>query len=105
MLVTDAGKLIRCPVDDVRIAGRNTQGVRIFKTEESEKVVSVERIPDDGNGVADNGNGNGDGEARAARARGPLDQRHNCASPECRAAQYGDAIAPNSSYLSIPALS
>ena len=57
MLVTDAGKLIRCPVDDVRIAGRNTQGVRIFKTDEAEKVVSVERIPEDGNGVADNGNG------------------------------------------------
>jgi DNA gyrase subunit A len=38
------------PVDDVRIAGRNTQGVRIFKTEESEKVVSVERVPEDGNG-------------------------------------------------------
>ena len=48
MLVTDAGKLIRCPVDDVRIAGRNTQGVRIFKTDEDEKVVSVERIPEDG---------------------------------------------------------
>ncbi|MET0194297.1 MAG: DNA gyrase subunit A [Hyphomicrobiaceae bacterium] len=68
MLVTDAGKLIRCPVDDVRIAGRNTQGVRIFKTEDAEKVVSVERIPEDGNGVADNGNGeagdaNGEGEA------------------------------------------
>jgi len=50
MLVTDGGKLIRCPVDDVRIAARNTQGVRIFKTEESEKVVSVERVPEDGNG-------------------------------------------------------
>jgi DNA gyrase subunit A len=50
MLVTDAGKLIRVPVDDVRIAGRNTQGVRIFKTEEGEKVVSVERVPEDGNG-------------------------------------------------------
>ena len=50
MLVTDAGKLIRCPVDDVRIAGRNAQGVRIFKTDEAEKVVSVERIPEDGNG-------------------------------------------------------
>jgi DNA gyrase subunit A len=62
MLVTDAGKLIRCPVDDVRIAGRNTQGVRIFKTDDSEKVVSVERIPEDGNGVAENGNGNGDGD-------------------------------------------
>ena len=31
MLVTDGGKLIRCPVDDVRIAGRNVQGVRIFR--------------------------------------------------------------------------
>jgi len=48
MLVTDGGQLIRCPVDDVRIAGRNTQGVRIFKTEDEERVVSVERIPDDG---------------------------------------------------------
>ncbi|HEY8247575.1 MAG TPA: DNA gyrase subunit A [Hyphomicrobium sp.] len=48
MLVTDAGQLIRCPVDDVRIAGRNTQGVRIFKTDAEEKVVSVEHIPDDG---------------------------------------------------------
>jgi DNA gyrase subunit A len=57
MLVTDAGKLIRCPIDDVRIAGRNTQGVRIFKTEESEKVVSVERVPEDGNGAATNGDG------------------------------------------------
>jgi DNA gyrase subunit A len=48
MLVTDGGQLIRCPVNDVRIAGRNTQGVRIFKTDAEEKVVSVERIPDDG---------------------------------------------------------
>ena len=61
MLVTDGGQLIRCPVNDVRIAGRNTQGVRIFKTEAEERVVSVERIPDDGSepeegeGEADNG--------------------------------------------------
>jgi DNA gyrase subunit A len=32
----------------VRIAGRNTQGVRVFKTDAEEKVVSVEHIPDDG---------------------------------------------------------
>ena len=58
MLVTDAGKLIRCPIDDVRIAGRNVQGVRIFKTEDDEKVVSVERIPEEGNGNgAEEGNG------------------------------------------------
>jgi DNA gyrase subunit A len=71
MLVTDAGKLIRCPVDDVRIAGRNTQGVRIFKTDDTERVVSVERIPDDGsaeNGSAENGNGeNGNGAEEADR--------------------------------------
>jgi DNA gyrase subunit A len=59
MLVTDGGKLIRCPIDDVRIAGRSVQGVRIFKTEEDEKVVSVERIPEDGSSAAEE-NGNGD---------------------------------------------
>ncbi len=47
MLVTDGGQLIRCPVHDVRIAGRNTQGVRVFKTEAEEKVVSVERITEE----------------------------------------------------------
>jgi len=47
MLVTDAGQLIRCPVDDVRIAGRNTQGVRVFKTDAEERVVSVEHIPEE----------------------------------------------------------
>ncbi|WP_439541816.1 DNA gyrase subunit A [Hyphomicrobium sp.] len=51
MLVTDGGQLIRCPINDVRIAGRNTQGVRIFKTDAEERVVSVERIPDDGSEV------------------------------------------------------
>ncbi len=61
ILVTDGGKLIRCPVDDVRIAARNTQGVRIFKTDDDEKVVSVERIPEEANGNgADNGNGDDD---------------------------------------------
>ncbi len=44
MLITDSGKLIRCPVDDIRIAGRNTQGVTIFRTGEGEKVVSAIRI-------------------------------------------------------------
>ncbi len=57
MLVTDGGQLIRCPVHDIRIAARNTQGVRIFKTEAEEKVVSVERITDE------NGEDESDGEA------------------------------------------
>ena len=41
MMVTDAGKLIRMPVEDIRIAGRKTQGVILFRTAEDEKVVSV----------------------------------------------------------------
>ena len=53
MLVTDGGQLIRCPVHDVRIAGRNTQGVRVFKTDGSEKVVSVERVTEDVGEVED----------------------------------------------------
>jgi DNA gyrase subunit A len=44
MLVTDGGQLIRCPVSGIRIAGRSTQGVIVFDTHETEKVVSVERI-------------------------------------------------------------
>jgi DNA gyrase subunit A len=36
--------LIRCPVIDIRVAGRNTQGVSIFKTSDSEKVVSASRV-------------------------------------------------------------
>jgi len=46
MLVTDAGQLIRCPVNDVRIAGRATQGVTIFRTAADEAVVSVSHIAD-----------------------------------------------------------
>ena len=46
MLVTNGGTLIRCPVDDIRVAGRNTQGVTIFKTEDDAKVVSVAHLGD-----------------------------------------------------------
>ena len=48
MLVTDGGQLIRCPVDGIRVAGRSTQGVIVFRTDKDEKVVSAERIEDTG---------------------------------------------------------
>ncbi len=44
LLVTDVGQLIRVPVAQIRVAGRNTQGVTIFRTTEKEHVVSVERL-------------------------------------------------------------
>ncbi len=44
MLVTDQAKMIRTTVGDIRIAGRNTMGVTIFKVADNEHVVSVARI-------------------------------------------------------------
>jgi len=44
MLVTDQAKLIRTTVGDIRVAGRNTQGVTIFRVADDEHVVSAARI-------------------------------------------------------------
>jgi len=44
MLVSDAGQIIRVPVSQIGIKGRATQGVTLFRVEENERVVSVERI-------------------------------------------------------------
>jgi DNA gyrase subunit A len=64
MLVTDGGQLIRCPVAGIRVIGRSSQGVIVFNTAETEKVVSVERVGEDENGNGENGHGeNGNGEA------------------------------------------
>tara|TARA_B100001939_G_scaffold347260_1_gene368322 strand:- start:1847 stop:4654 length:2808 start_codon:yes stop_codon:yes gene_type:complete len=46
MMVTDLGRLIRVPVHDVRIAGRSTQGVTLFRVGDEEHVVSVARLTD-----------------------------------------------------------
>jgi DNA gyrase subunit A len=48
MLVTNGGQLIRTRVEGIRIAGRSTQGVIVFDTAEDERVVSVERISEEG---------------------------------------------------------
>ena len=55
LLVTDQGQLIRVRVAQIRIAGRNTQGVTIFRTAQDEHVVSVERVEgsDDDDDIGD----------------------------------------------------
>ena len=52
IMVTDGGKIIRTPAADVRIAGRSTAGVTLFRTADTEKVVSAIAI------VADEDNDN-----------------------------------------------
>jgi len=62
MLVTDGGQLIRCPVHDIRITGRNAQGVIVFRITGNEKVVAVSRVPADENDGNDEGEGMEDGD-------------------------------------------
>ncbi len=47
MLVTNAGQLIRTRVDEIRIAGRSTRGVTLFRVGADERVVSVTRLSDE----------------------------------------------------------
>ncbi|EGO93917.1 DNA gyrase subunit A [Acidiphilium sp. PM] len=52
MLVTDQGKLIRAPVDQVRITGRQAMGVTLVRVEKDEQVTSVFPVIDDGDDEA-----------------------------------------------------
>ena len=47
ILSTDKGRVIRCAVKEIRSAGRNTQGVKIFKLSGEEKVVSAIKVEDE----------------------------------------------------------
>lgn len=44
MFSTDSGRVIRIRVDEIRTQGRNTQGVRLFRIDENEKITSVARL-------------------------------------------------------------
>jgi DNA gyrase subunit A len=44
MLITNTGKIIRLRIKDIRVIGRNTQGVRLIEIEEGERVVSLARL-------------------------------------------------------------
>ncbi|MBS3095628.1 DNA gyrase subunit A, partial [Candidatus Woesearchaeota archaeon] len=65
MLITKNGVIIRVPVSDVSVIGRNTQGVRIMKLDENDKIKTVARViaennhnnNDNGNNTNKNGNG------------------------------------------------
>ncbi|MEI7481136.1 MAG: DNA gyrase subunit A [Elusimicrobiota bacterium] len=48
MVMTEKGKIIRMPCKDIRAISRNTQGVRLVRLEEGDKIASVEPIIDDG---------------------------------------------------------
>jgi DNA gyrase subunit A len=47
MLISDGGTLVRTPVKDVSIVGRNTQGVKLINLTKNEKLVGLERVIDE----------------------------------------------------------
>jgi len=44
MIITDGGTLVRTKVDEVSVQGRNTQGVRLIRLSNGERVVGVDRF-------------------------------------------------------------
>ncbi len=76
LLVTVQGKLIRLPVGEISVVGRNTQGVTLFKLPRTDRVVSVATVKetdeDDGNGGED---GDGAGGGSDANGEGGKDAR------------------------------
>ena len=41
MLITSAGTMLRMKVSDIKTTGRNTQGVRVIKVKDDDRVVAV----------------------------------------------------------------
>ena len=53
MLISDQGTAVRTRVEEISTLGRNTQGVRVIKTREDEKLVRLSRIVEDDDAVPD----------------------------------------------------
>jgi DNA gyrase subunit A len=67
MLVTNKGKIIRLRIKDIRLIGRNTQGVHLIDVEEGERVVSLARLAEkeEENGESEENGGGGGEQPRA----------------------------------------
>jgi DNA gyrase subunit A len=59
MLISSSGTLVRTPVSDISQQGRNTQGVRLIRLDEGDRLVGLERI------LAEGGEGEEGGEPAA----------------------------------------
>jgi DNA gyrase subunit A len=60
MIISKDGKMIRIDSNEIRQAGRSTQGVRLVRMEEEDKVAAASCIPE--TDETGNGNGSGDGQ-------------------------------------------
>jgi DNA gyrase subunit A len=44
MMITKGGIIIRCPVQGIRVSGRNTQGVKLMNLDDGDRIIDVARI-------------------------------------------------------------
>lgn len=67
MMITKGGIIIRCPVEGIRVSGRNTQGVKLMNLEGDDQIVDVARVQrEDGDeDEGDPGDDTGDSNAAA----------------------------------------
>jgi DNA gyrase subunit A len=64
MLISSTGTLVRTPVDEISVVGRNTQGVRLIRLGEGERLVGVERVDETLEGEPAEGEGSAPTEAQ-----------------------------------------
>jgi DNA gyrase subunit A len=67
MLMSSSGTLVRTPVGDISVVGRNTQGVRLIRLDEGERLTGVERVES-----LENGDAGEPGEAPADEPPAPV---------------------------------
>jgi DNA gyrase subunit A len=60
ILIADSGKMIRIPLENLRVIGRTTQGVRLINLEEGEKVVAMDQVARDESDEGDDDESSGD---------------------------------------------
>jgi DNA gyrase subunit A len=60
MLITNGGTLIRTPVRDISVVGRNTQGVRLIGLDDDEKLVGIEKVEESDGLAGTDANGGGE---------------------------------------------
>jgi len=63
MLISSGGTLVRTPVEDVSVLGRNTQGVRLIRLQDGDRLVGLDRIEGLGEGDGDGEDGDDAGDS------------------------------------------
>jgi DNA gyrase subunit A len=89
MLISSTGTLVRTPVDQISVVGRNTQGVRLIRLAEGERLTGIERV-ESLEGLPENG-GETSGETAASGSEAPSSE--GAASSEAPAGDAGPSAS------------